>query len=423
MPERKRYRNMITRKTHTVACKRMVCYIQIALIVLTLFQINSAKAQEEFVPAPAKLLTSFAFRQFTGGVVLVRAQVGNYPDTLNFILDTGSGGISLDSATCDRLKIQSQPSDRTIRGIAGIRTVRFIYNMKLHLPGLDVDSLNFHVNDYEILTSAYGEQIDGIIGYSFLSRYIVKIDYDSSKIHVYSKGSMKYPRGGFLLRPILSTLPIQLAKVGDERSITSRFYFDTGAGLCLLLSQDFVDDSSLLRKKKKPVMTQGEGLGGKMEMKLTTIKDFKLGPYRFKKVPTYIFEDSYNVTAYPYLGGLIGNDILRRFNVILNYDRRDIYLQPNSHFRDPFDYSYTGLGIYKIDGEVRVMDIMQGSPAEKAGFQPGDIIMAMNNNFTKNVQTYKNLMQNVGEKLKVLVLREEGPIILTLKVRSILSRS
>jgi len=401
----------------------MLCWVQLAVLVITLMQVSVASAQEEFVPAPAKLLTSFPFRQFTGGVVLIKARVGDYPDSLNFILDTGSGGISLDSATCERLKISSQPSDRTIRGIAGIRTVRFIYNLKLHLPRLDVDSLNFHVNDYDILTSAYGEQVDGIIGFSFLSRYIIKIDYDSSKIHVYSKGSMKYPRGGFLLRPILSTLPIQIAKVHDERDITSRFYFDTGAGLCLLLSQDFVDDSLVLSKKKKPVMTQGEGLGGKMEMRLTTVRDFKLGPYRFKKVPTYIFEDSYNVTAYPYLGGLIGNDILRRFNVILNYDRRDIHLLPNSHFRDPFDYSYTGLGIYKIEGEVRVVDIMVGSPAEKAGFQPGDIIMAMNNNFSKNVQTYKNLMQNVGEKLKVLVLRNEGPIILTLKVRSILSKS
>ena len=396
--------------------------IPVLLIVATITLSSPLQAQEEFVPPPAKLLSTFPFRQFTGGVVLVKARFAEYPDSLNFILDTGSGGISLDSTTCERLKIKSSPSDRTIRGIAGIRTVRFVYNQKLHLPNLDVDSLNFHVNDYEILTAAYGEQIDGIIGFSFLSRYIVKIDYDSSRIHVYSKGSMKYPRGGFLLRPILSTLPIQVARIHDEREINSRFYFDTGAGLCLLLSSDFVDDSSLLSKKKKPVLTQGEGLGGKMEMKLTTVRDFKLGPYRFKKVPTYIFDDNYNVTAYPYLGGLIGNDILRRFNIIINYDRRDIYLQPNTHFRDPFDYSYTGLGIYKIDGEVRVIDIMPGSPAEKAGFIPGDIIMAMNNNFSKNVQTYKNLMQNVGEKIKVLVLRENGPIILTLKVKSILSK-
>jgi len=414
---------MINRKPNTIASHRMFNFcIPVLLIVASITLSSPLRAQEEFVPPPAKLLSTFPFRQFTGGVVLLKARFAEYPDSLNFILDTGSGGISLDSTTCERLKIKSSPSDRTIRGIAGIRTVRFVYNQKLHLPNLDVDSLNFHVNDYEILTAAYGEQIDGIIGFSFLSRYIVKIDYDSSKIHVYSKGSMKYPRGGFLLRPILSTLPIQVARIHDEKEINSRFYFDTGAGLCLLLSSDFVDDSSLLSKKKKPVLTQGEGLGGKMEMKLTTVRDFKLGPYRFKKVPTYIFDDNYNVTAYPYLGGLIGNDILRRFNVIINYDHRDIYLQPNTHFRDPFDYSYTGLGIYKIDGEVRVIDIMPGSPAEKAGFIPGDIIMAMNNNFSKNVQTYKNLMQNVGEKIKVLVLRENGPIILTLKVKSILSK-
>jgi hypothetical protein len=99
-------------------------------------------------------------------------------------------------------------SDRTIRGIAGIRLVRFSYNMKLHLPKLTVDSLNFHINDYEVLTSSYGEKIDGIIGYSFLSRYIVKIDYDSLRIFVYSKGTMKYPRGGFLIRPLLINIPV-----------------------------------------------------------------------------------------------------------------------------------------------------------------------------------------------------------------------
>ena len=331
--------------TNTIASRRTICTYILSFLLLNCIVLSNIQAQEEFIPPPAKLLTTFSFRQFTGGVILLRGRIGNYPDTLNFILDTGSGGISLDSLTCVKLKIKSEPSDRTIRGIAGIRTVRFIYNQTLHLPHLDVDSLNFHVNDYDILTSAYGEQIDGIIGFSFLSRYIVKIDYDSSKIMVYSRGSMKYPRGGYLLRPILATLPIQVARFEDERVVNSRFYFDTGAGLCLLLSHYFVEDSTILSRKKRPVLTQGEGLGGKMEMQLTTMKAFKIGPYRFKKVPTYIFEDAYNVTAYPYLGGLIGNDILRRFNVILNYDHRDIYLQPNSHFRDPFDYSYTGLGI------------------------------------------------------------------------------
>ena len=129
-------------------------------------------------------------------MVVLQAKVNNLPDTLNFILDTGSGGISLDSTTCDRLRISTTASNKTIRGIAGIRTVRFAYNNTLRLPGLQVDSLNFHINDYEILSNVYGEHIDGIIGYSFFTRYIVKINYDDTLVFVYSKGSIKYPRGG-----------------------------------------------------------------------------------------------------------------------------------------------------------------------------------------------------------------------------------
>jgi len=379
-----------------------------------------AQAQEEFVQPTAKLLTTFPFRQFSGGVILIKATINDNKDSLNFILDTGSGGISLDSQTVDHLKIANQLSDKTIRGIAGIRRVNFAYNNTLRLPGLKIDSLNFHINDYDILTSVYGERIDGIIGYSFFNRYIVKINYDSLLIHVYSKGSMKYPKGGYLLRPLLVNLLIQNARITDLHDRTARFYFDTGAGLCLLLSSDFVEDSSLFSTKRKKVITQVEGLGGKKQMELTTVKSFRLGPYKFKRVPAYIFDDEFNVTSYPYLGGLIGNDLLRRFNVILNYEKRDVYITPNSHYRDLFDYSYTGLNFYLVNNEIVITEVMKNSPAEKAGFLADDVIMAVNNNFSKNIQVYKTAMQNTGEKLRILIYRNGQPLLLTLKVKSII---
>lgn len=381
----------------------------------------SLVAQEEFVSPPARLLTSFRFKLLTGGIITLKAKLGEYPDSLNFILDTGSGGISLDSVTCNELKLKTVPSDRTIRGIAGVKQVQFAYNQVLHLPGLSVDSLNFHINDYDILTSAYGEKIDGIIGFSVLSRFIVRVDYDSSKIHIYSRGTYKYPRGGFLLRPLLVNIPILGAEVKDAKQIFARFYFDTGAGMSLLLSSDFVNDSSVVGKRRKWYATQAEGLGGKAPMKQGVVKQLRFGPYKFRNVPTFIFDDEYNVTQYPSLGGLIGNDLLRRFNLILNYEQRHIYLVPNTHFKDGFDYSYTGLGMYLVEGEIRVIDIMPGSPAEQAGFVTEDVIIAVQNNFSKNIQTYKNLMQTTGEKLKVLILRDGAPKVLTLKVKDILS--
>jgi C-terminal processing protease CtpA/Prc len=137
-------------------------------------------------------------------------------------------------------------------------------------------------------------------------------------------------------------------------------------------------------------------------------------------VPAYIFDDQYNITSYPYLGGLIGNDLLRRFNLIINYDRRDIHLLPNSHYREQFDYSYTGLGMYYVDGVIKILDVMKGSPAEKAGFKVQDIVMAVKNDFSQNIQTYKNLMQHPGQKVKVLVYRDGEPVVLTLRVMNLM---
>jgi predicted aspartyl protease len=389
-------------------------------LLLSLICYTAVFAQKNAGSQNAKLLTQVPFTTFTGGVVVVRAQLIGYPDTLNFIMDTGSGGISLDSTTCLRLNITPLLTDRLIMGIGGVRQLRYVNNQSLLISGLRVDSLNFHVSDYDLLSSVYGDRIDGIIGYSFFTRYIVKIDYDSSQMYVYSRGNIKYPRGGFMLKPSVVALPVQGALLRDAREVNARFYFDTGAGLCLLLNSDFIRDSAILNQDKKPLPTQAQGMGGKANMEVTTMKEFRIGPYRFRNIPTHIFNDEYNVTSYPYLAGLIGNDVLRRFNIILNYEKKIFYLIPNSHYRDPFDYSYTGLGLYWIDGEIRVGDVMKDSPAEKAGFLVDDVVIGVNDNLSQNLQLYKSMMQNTGDKVKVLVRRQpEAMLELTMKVKSI----
>ncbi len=392
-----------------------------AIVCLLVFFLSSlaSYSQEEFVMPQSKSLTKFKFAQLSGGIIILRAQLDNIPDTLNFVLDTGSGGISLDSSTVEEFKIPKEKSDRTIRGIAGMKTVDFAYHHSLRLPGLKVDSLDFHINDYDLLTSVYGVKIDGIICFSFLRRYIVRIDYDDFTIEVLSPGTIKYPRGGYVLRPNFSTLPLQSANITDDRQVFSRFIFDTGAGLCALLSQDFVDDSDFISKRRKIFPTQAEGLGGKKLMNTTVLKGLNVGPYHFKNVPIYIFKDEFNVTSYPQLGGLIGNDIFRRFNIILNYPEQVIHLKPNFHYADNFDYSYTGLGIYMVNGEITVIDIIKGSPGEKAGFKPDDTIYAIDNSLTTDIQTFKTLLQNAGSKVKIVVSRNKKLLTLNMVIRDI----
>jgi hypothetical protein len=231
---------------------------------------------------------------------------------------------------------------------------------------------------------------------------------------------MKYPRGGYLFRPIISTLPVQTARIRDERIVNARFLYDMGAGLNLMISSDFLRDSAFLLKKRKMFTKQAEGLGGKIDISMTVIKEIKLGPYRFRNVPIYVFDDNYNVTSYPYLGGLIGNDLLRRFNIILNYDKRHFYLVPNSHYYDPFDYSYSGIELYYVDGEVIIGDVAQNSPAELAGLKENDVVVSINKNFNANLQQYKNALQSSGEKIKMIVKRDGELMQFEFKVKNIL---
>jgi hypothetical protein len=376
-------------------------------------------AQEEFIEPASRHLATVPFLQLTGGIVIMQAKLQNFPDTLNFILDTGSSGISLDSTTTAYLKLKPVPTERTIRSISGIHKVSFLYNQQLKFPGLTIDSLDFHINDYAILTAVYGERIDGIIGYSVLSRYILKVDYDSLRVEFWSRGTIRYPRGGYLLKPTINFLVSQTLRVRDDEAITTRFLYDMGAGLCMLLSKDLIEDSSFIDKKKKRWIKEGEGPGGTIDMELTTVREVKLGPYRFRNVPVYIFEDKSNVTSYPYMGGLIGNDILRRFNVILNYPRGDIYLLPNRHYTDPFDYSYAGIELYLIEGLIIVGDVAKGSPAEAAGIKEGDQVMAINKNFSQNLNQYKIALQAANERIR-MILRREGDIKeIEFKIRSI----
>ena len=387
------------------------------LFIFFSFQLNAQKTPAE---KPARFITAIPFRQLSGGVIIMEARFNSVPQPLNFILDTGSGGISLDSTTCADYNIPHFPSGKTINGIAGIKEVDFSTNNTLVLPGLLVHNLDFYINDYEILSSVYGEKIDGIIGYSFFSRYIVKVDFETLVIEIYEPGSIKYPPNGYLLHPLFTALPILPLRIKDEKTTIANFYLDSGAGLCFLLSKEFVTDSAFLMKKRKFVSIQAEGLGGKKRMELTVIKEVKLGPYHFRKVPTNVLDDEYNATSYPYIGGLLGNDILRRFNIVYNYPKKEIHLLPNKHYKDEFDYSYTGLSIYYINERIVVDDVIKGSPADRAGIKVNDVVLAVNNNFSNNITQYKNILQSAGEKVKVVLTRDDAPLIITFRVGTIL---
>jgi C-terminal processing protease CtpA/Prc len=63
---------------------------------------------------------------------------------------------------------------------------------------------------------------------------------------------------------------------------------------------------------------------------------------------------------------------------------------------------------------------MPESPAEKAGLKLDDVVIAVNNNFSNNIQIYKNILQSVGEKVKIIVKRNGDLQEHVMRVKSIL---
>ena len=85
----------------------------------------------------SRLVSTIPFLQVTGGVIVIQAQLPPFPDTLQFIFDTGSSGISLDSSTVKYLGLQAAYTGQLILGVGGIREVPMLQNKSLKI-GFDI---------------------------------------------------------------------------------------------------------------------------------------------------------------------------------------------------------------------------------------------------------------------------------------------
>lgn len=353
----------------------------------------------------SRLVSTISFLQVTGGVIVIQAQLPPFSDTLQFIFDTGSSGISLDSSTVKYLGLQPAYTGQLIRGVGGIREVPLLQNKSLKIGQLQADSLNFYVNDYTVLTSIYGIRIDGVIGYALLSRFIVQVDYEKQQMNWYTPGPFVYPRNGHLLQPQINKLPAYRVHIKDMKADSTTMMLDIGAGLNLLFSNRYLAKSGVLDSTRNYWTTSGEGIGGQIDLRLTVLPKFRIGPYRFKKIPITLFDDPYNATNFPTWSGLIGNDLLRRFNIVLNYPSKEIHIRPNRYYYEPFDYSYTGMELYLINNHIEVGFVAPSSPAALAGIEVGDQVLAINKVIAGSLDAYKAELNHAKRKITLLYKR------------------
>src|SRR3546814_1820336 len=100
--------------------------------------------------------------------------------------------------------------------------------------------------------------------------------------------------------------------------------------------------------------------------------------------PIASFPDYDTVLYDPYgvqRNGNIGNEVLKRFNVIFDYRHTVMYLKPNNRFGDPFEHDMSGMSLVTGGNVYRryfITNIIPGSPADDAGLEVDDEILSIN---------------------------------------------
>jgi hypothetical protein len=246
-----------------------------------------------------------------GYVMAVQSTIANQKVWLD--LDTGGLHTIIDSGTAKALNLPI--SGRLQIGGAGKGAVEAL---KLQPFPVRLQTVTFYPSnplalDLSHAGSAIGAR--GLLGFDFLSRYVAAFNYDHSTVALYDPATYRYDGAGvripLVIRPPRAFVSVIVSAPGvaPERHLLR---LDTG-------SSDSVDDDIILRSNEaKRTVTGGVGIGSRFKTQIGTISSLQIGPYT-------LHNDLLSVT-----GGvqLIGGQVWHRFNIVFDFSRRCMYLEP-----------------------------------------------------------------------------------------------
>ena len=271
-------------------------------------------------------------------VTLIPVEIGEC-GPLKILLDTGmtfDGLLIYNPDLCDSIKLENPIEVRVPGAGGGEPSTGFMDTSAIFFIG----NMTF-TNQRVILLQSdtyKGFPSDGIIGYSILGNYITEIDYDNEKIILHDSAKFN-PDESWKTIPIyfknnqIPWIDVSIA-IENEKPFKISTYIDLASGDAIEL---------LERENMKfdlPQVTEeaylGRGLSGDIYGKIGKISELIIGGYKLNNIvasfaPAEIRSKQENAD------GILGNDALRRFNLIFDYNNKLLYLKPNKYFFHKFE--------------------------------------------------------------------------------------
>ncbi len=203
---------------------------------------------------------------------------------------------------------------------------------------LKIGNTNYKTKVYDAELAGHGT--DGRFGWDFFKGKVVELNYDNHAMVIHSEIPKQVT-----LDKSFTKLKIEFWKdlflVSSEikqNGILNKdlFLFDTGFDRTVMLDNDLLKEGNFPVNKmeviKKVIMKGAQG--NEIPVITSNLKVLKIGKYKLKNIPVQI------ATSQKPLNDknlhILGNEILKRFTIFIDFHKNVVYLKPNSFFNDKY---------------------------------------------------------------------------------------
>ena len=174
-----------------------------------------------------------------------------------------------------------------------------------------------------------------------------------------------------LRRTMLTRQPIVEGRL-DGKAI--RLMIDTGEPDGLTIFPSYVRTHGLWDRYAKFLPGTKAGLTGQTRTRIVRPERLEFGRFGFDRPIVSLADPSGQGDAYRLADGVIGVEMMRRLNFIIDPDRRVAALKPNKAFGDIWRYDRAGLSLDLVGKSIQVVDVAEDGPAWKAGMRKGAVV-------------------------------------------------
>lgn len=243
------------------------------------------------------------------------------------ILDSGASANIFHSGAIDSLNLPVVGSLPAI-GVAGYEGVNLVQTDSVAVGGLTLYGQVAGSMDMSVVASRMGfdSAFGGILGYDFLSRFPILIDYDAQSLTVFNPGSFEAPPGGIEVDFYLTLLIPTIA--GQLNGFEGDFIVDLGNAYGLILHHGFTRQHQIADRLYDVREIRGGfgGVGGSLGGKTGLAATFEIGSIVTDSLRVFMPDSSSGISGSEQLAGNIGNSYLENYRVLLDYNGNRLIL-------------------------------------------------------------------------------------------------